>query len=24
VAAQGADTLVWPELANEGDEQLAW
>jgi len=24
VAAQGADALVWPEFANEGDEQLAW
>ena len=24
VAAQGADAPVWPEFANEGDEQLAW
>jgi antitoxin MazE len=24
VAAQGSDALVWPEFANEGDEQLAW
>ena len=24
VAAEGADALVWPELANEGDAQLVW
>lgn len=24
LAAQGADALVWPEFANEGDRELAW
>ncbi len=24
LAAQGADSLVWPEIANEGDHQLVW
>jgi len=24
LAAQGDDTLLWPEVANEGDEQLVW
>jgi antitoxin MazE len=24
VAADGADTLVWPELANEGAAELVW
>lgn len=24
VAEQGADELVWPELANEDDESLIW
>lgn len=24
LAAQGGDALVWPELGNEGDEELVW
>jgi antitoxin MazE len=24
LAAQGDDTLVWPEFANEGDDKLVW
>ena len=24
LAAEGADALVWPELANEGDGALVW
>jgi antitoxin MazE len=24
LAAEAADTLVWPELANEGDSKLVW
>jgi antitoxin MazE len=24
IAAQGADTLVWPEFANSGDAELKW
>jgi len=24
LAAQAGDALVWPEFANEGDEELAW
>ena len=24
VAAQGDDALVWPELANAGDDELVW
>jgi antitoxin MazE len=24
LAAQGGDTLVWPELANQGDADLVW
>jgi len=24
LAAEGADALVWPELANEGDAALVW
>lgn len=24
LAAHGADTLVWPELSNEGDEAIVW
>lgn len=24
IAAAGADALVWPELANEGDAELVW
>jgi antitoxin MazE len=24
LAAAGADAPVWPELANEGDDQLVW
>ncbi len=24
VAGQGGDALVWPEFANEGDDELAW
>jgi antitoxin MazE len=24
IAAQGGDALIWPELANEGDAELAW
>jgi antitoxin MazE len=24
VAASGDDTLVWPEIANEGDAELSW
>ena len=24
LAAAGADTLVWPEVANEGDAELDW
>ncbi len=24
IAGQGGDALVWPELANEGDDQLVW
>ncbi len=24
VAQDGADSLVWPELANEGDHDLVW
>ena len=24
LALQGADALVWPELANEGDRDLVW
>lgn len=24
LAETGDDVLVWPELANEGDEKLAW
>jgi antitoxin MazE len=24
IAAVGADALVWPEFANEDDEQLEW
>lgn len=24
LASEGADALVWPELANEGDANLVW
>lgn len=24
LAAQSADALVWPEVANEGDSELVW
>ena len=24
LAAQGGDALVWPELANAGDDELVW
>lgn len=24
LAQQGGDALVWPELANEGDDELVW
>jgi antitoxin MazE len=24
LALQGADALVWPEVANEGDAELVW
>ena len=24
LATQGGDALVWPEVANEGDDKLAW
>ena len=24
IAEQGEDTLVWPEVPNEGDDQLVW
>lgn len=24
LAGQGADALVWPEMANEGDDELIW
>jgi antitoxin MazE len=24
LAEQGGDVLVWPELANEGDDELVW
>jgi antitoxin MazE len=24
LAGAGADALVWPELANEGDDKLVW
>jgi len=24
LAGQGGDALVWPELANEGDDELVW
>jgi len=24
LAGQGGDALVWPEVANEGDDQLVW
>ncbi len=24
LAAQGGDALVWPELANTGDDELVW
>jgi antitoxin MazE len=24
IAAEGDDALVWPELSNAGDEELAW
>ena len=24
LAGQGGDALLWPEVANEGDEQLVW
>jgi len=24
LAEQGEDALVWPEVANEGDDQLVW
>ena len=24
VAEQGDDALVWPEFANEGDDELSW
>lgn len=24
VAASGDDTLVWPEIVNEGDAELSW
>ena len=24
LAAQGGDALVWPEVANEGDDKLVW
>jgi antitoxin MazE len=24
LAAEGADALVWPEVANEGDAELVW
>ena len=24
VAKQGGDALVWPEIANEGDDELVW
>jgi antitoxin MazE len=24
LAAEGADGLVWPELANEGDDERVW
>jgi antitoxin MazE len=24
LAAEGGDALVWPEFANEGDDQLVW
>ena len=24
IAGQGADGLVWPEVANEGDAELVW
>jgi antitoxin MazE len=24
LAQQGGDTMVWPEVANEGDDRLVW
>jgi antitoxin MazE len=24
LASQGVEALVWPELANSGDEELVW
>ena len=24
LSAQGGDALVWPEVANEGDDELVW
>ena len=24
LAGQGGDALLWPEVANEGDDQLVW
>ncbi len=24
LAAQGGDTLMWPELTNDGDDELVW
>jgi antitoxin MazE len=24
LAGQGGDALVWPEVANEGDDELVW
>ena len=24
LTAQGSDALVWPEVVNEGDDQLVW
>ena len=24
LAAEGSDTLVWPEFSNDGDDELTW